>query len=72
MKHRTTDHKDSVQDCRDFTNECCNFTANECWFKHGNTQPTIEIESPVLISRLFEMMEKFTERMEKLETQLYN
>ena len=43
MKHRKSDHEDSVPDCRDFKNECCNFSANECWFKHGNSQPHIEI-----------------------------
>ena len=62
MKHRLKDHKQYVPVCKNNLDGCCIYGANKCWFKH---EDTIENEeSPE--------MEKFTEKMELLESQFYN
>ena len=69
MKHRRKDHSDKVPECRDHKNDCCRFQKETCWFKH---EEKLEIKSPDMVERLFNMMEKFSERMEMMESQLYN
>ena len=72
MKHRVREHEEYVPECRNNLNGCCTFSAKECWFKHESSTENQELESPEIVKRLFEMMEKFTERIEQLERQLYN
>jgi hypothetical protein len=72
MKHRRNDHSDIVPECRDYVNNCCRFQKETCWFKHGERIENQEIKSPDMVERLFDMMEKFSERMEMMESQLYN
>ena len=53
----------------------CHFGAEKCWFTHTNEEINIEVinqESPNFIARIFDMMEKFNERFELIENQLWN
>ena len=72
MRHRGKDHEEYLPKCRNNLNGCCTFSAKECWFKHERSTENQELESPEIVKRLFGMMEKFTERIELLERQLYN
>ena len=80
MKHRKKNHPKFIAVCRDEGNGYCRFTDDECWYAHAgsnyeteNTKTTETTENnSVMMDRLFSMMEKFTERMEMLESQLLN
>ena len=72
MNHRRRTHKEFVAVCKDNINACCRFDADACWFKHEDTKEIPNVQSTDLITRLFQMMEKFTERMEQMENHLNN
>ena len=61
-----------VPECKNNLHGCCTFSTKECWFKHERLTDSQELESPKMVKRLFGMMEKFVERIEQLERQLYN
>ena len=51
----------------------CAFGDEKCWFKQEGEKNTIEQnvdENREIITKLFDMMEKFTERFEFIENQL--
>jgi hypothetical protein len=73
MNHRKKQHTQSVPACRDNINGTCRRDTSTCWFKHEDSNhENTEHESSDMMKRLFEMMENFTERMNQMETQLYN
>ena len=72
MHHRKQNHKQFVPKCGDYINGSCRLENNVCWFIHQVTNESPEHESSDMMTRLFKMMEKFTERMEQIENQLYN
>jgi hypothetical protein len=54
-------------------NGSCHFGEEKCWFKHeGGKQEMEELykENPEIITKIFDMMEKFTHRFEFIENQL--
>ena len=72
MKHRKKVHTQFVPECRDNVNGACRYEKIGCWYMHEDTEDSPHQESSNMMTRLFEMMEKFTERMELMENQLYN
>ena len=59
--------------CTKNRNGSCHFGDEKCWFKHEGEKNAIEQnfdENPEIITKLFDMMEKFTERFEFIENQL--
>ena len=73
MKHRKHEHPKHVSVCTKNRNGSCHFGEEKCWFKHeGGKQEMEEIyeENPEIITKMFDMMEKFTERFEFIENQL--
>ena len=69
MQHRKSKHSDKIPECINLKNGWCRFSGNECWYKHSENKEEISNQSPK-IKRLFDMMEKFAERMEMMEKQL--
>ena len=67
MKHRQKDHPEIVTSCRDSSS--CRFGPSRCWFIHDNSEENNQLESSDMI-RLFEMMEKFGDRIKFIENQL--
>ena len=52
-------------------NGWCRFSAKECWYKHSESSYKDESENQnPRMSRLFDMMEKFAERMNMVENNL--
>lgn len=75
MKHRKMEHIEKVKECKDNENGWCRFSGKECWFKHGdvaenNVKENGENQSPEIITRLFDLMEVFSNRLAKLEMQI--
>ena len=71
MKHRKTGHIEKISDCVNNKNGWCRFIAKECWYKHSESSYEDESESQnPRMSRLFDMMEKFAERMDIVEKNL--
>ena len=71
MKHRKEEHPQFVPNCRKETNGTCQFGAHNCWFKHieienSNEHTNID-KNQELIGKLFNMVEKFTQRILELE-----
>ena len=70
MIHRGKKHIQYVQDCSD--GSLCNFD-QKCWYTHSNNSVENEIQEPRdnnenMMKRLFDIMEKYGERIEGLKT----
>ena len=51
MKHKKTDHLDTVPRCRDFLQGNCNSPANSCWYIHTTEQKeVIEMDIDVTLN----------------------
>ena len=72
MKHRKTEHPNNISFCKTYNNGTCNFGSEKCWYKHVEKQTEVEEidDNNEMITRLFDMMEKFAERFELIENQL--
>ena len=72
MKHRKTEHPNNISICKTYNNGSCNFGSEKCWYKHveKQTEPGEIDENIEIITRIFDMMEKFAERFELIENQL--
>ena len=78
MKHRKVNHPLMISKCRDFKNGECRFTDDECWYVHEEISSNMsqgnsvfwkvpENHSPDLMTRIIDMMEKLTKKVETLE-----
>ena len=73
MKHRKIEHTKNVSICIKSETDSCHFGREKCWFIHKTDKSDMEEineESPEIITRIFDMMEKFSERFEFIENQL--
>ena len=72
MKHRKTEHPNNISICKTYKNGSCNFGKEKCWFKHIDKETSVDEtdDTNEMITRLFDMMEKFAERFELIENQL--
>ena len=75
MTHRKQNHNDIVKRCQNERTDTCTFGHKMCWYNHLENVSTQfydndNEESSEMTQRIFQMMEKFTERMEYLENQL--
>ena len=66
MNHRKKIHAENIGTCRYELRGSCWFSANECWFMHDNSSSEYTKNTEIL-KRLFDLMEKFAERMTILE-----
>ena len=62
-----------VKKCKNFLNDTCRYGDQQCWFRHDNDiQTNIENnEKPEVTEKIFKMMEKFTQRILELKTNLH-
>ena len=81
MVHRKMEHENFVPACRADKNDSCRFSDKECWYKHEDDEylnkyakyqlNQLDEEVPSnMNTRLLDMMEKFTERLQNLEDQI--
>ena len=75
MKHMKKEHVKHVQMCRNYIQGCCRYDTTNCWFKHGDDEKDVkdinENENQVeMMQKLFEMVEKYTQRIIMLENEL--
>ena len=67
MKHRKKEHGNLIEKCKN--SDTCSFK-KECWYKHEETSDN-EFEDDEkkenIIQKLFEVVEKITEKVTKLE-----
>jgi hypothetical protein len=79
MKHRKSEHGDSVPTCRNALNGSCEYGISKCWFihydsesesEHGNRN--INLKDQEFTEKLLNMMEKFTQRIQLLKNQISN
>ena len=75
--HRKQNHKALVTPCFKAQNDNCTYGDELCWFTHDernqldNDETTGKAKKEVL-QRIFEVMEKMTERIAELEKQTQN
>jgi hypothetical protein len=74
LKHRKQFHIDIVPECKNKMNGACQYGNTNCWFKYKiekyNTKEQNEsdkIEHNKVVEKLFDIVEKVTERLAKLE-----
>ena len=83
MKHRKKYHIKNVPKCRSLQNGTCQYGSENCWFKHNDLLINDEInevheqmdivendEKSEMMQKLFEMVEKYTERIILLENEI--
>ena len=75
MKHRKSNHPETISECINEKNGFCRFQDDECWFRHEGIQLNNEMvnknnESSNMFKRLFSIMENLTERFENIEKQI--
>lgn len=70
MKHKKTEHHESISICKKYEIGSCRFTKENCWYKHENQENESVENNPEMIARIFDMMETFAERFEMIENQL--
>jgi hypothetical protein len=59
-----------VQQCKHEQNNSCPYGAGKCWFLHSlPTNNEVKNVNQEVIEKIFNMMEKFTERILNLENQ---
>ena len=74
MKHRKHEHPRHDSVCTKSRTGTCHFGEEKCWFKHEGEKNDIEEisnENLEIITKIFDMMGKCTERFELIEDQLY-
>ena len=73
MNHRKREHPQKISICKTYINGSCKFGNEKCWYthveKHSEMEEIID-NNPEMITRIFDMMEKFAERFELIENQL--
>ena len=77
MHHRRKEHAKNVPFCKNALKGTCHFGVNNCWFNHDeneisnqNQNQSRENQNDMnqeVIGKLFEMMEKFTQRIVQIE-----
>jgi hypothetical protein len=69
MKHRKLDHRPSVTKCRHALYGACMFGDDRCWFVHETeTNDKMIQNNQEVFEKLFQMMEKMTERIVQMES----
>ena len=78
MHHRKHEHVKEVPQCTKSANGTCWFDAKTCWFHHEEIERTNDkrngdelknnIYNEEMIEKIFNMMEVFTQRILKLES----
>ena len=75
LKHRKRFHEENVPACKNEKNGTCTYGNQNCWFKHSENEDinkneengNSKIEKDEVVQRLFQMMEKLTERIFQIE-----
>ena len=82
MQHRKKDHVQNVVFCKNALKGTCHFGAKNCWFNHHDNEITYTSENETengeylqntnqeMMEKLFEMMEKFTQRIIQIENKI--
>ena len=79
MIHRKREHGNIVSECFENENGWCRFGDKNCWFIHDDEKKIAKsksesansgIETSEMFKRLFDIMEKFCERMNNVENQI--
>ena len=62
----------NVPPCKNASNQTCWYGAEKCWFKHTNAfdQENEINKNQEITSKIFEMMETFTQRIIYIENQM--
>ena len=71
MKHNKDKHEENLKPCWNFKKGAC-FYGNDCWYSHERlninyTNEVKEFEKSEVILKIFDFMEKVTEKITKLE-----
>jgi len=78
MHHKKECHDQSVPLCKGFQNGFCRFEGQTCWYKHNQHSTRNKSEMTIqtsdnnedMFKRLFDMMEKFAEKMKTIESSI--
>jgi hypothetical protein len=78
MKHQKIDHEDTVNTCNHALKGTCHFGSENCWFRHeeqvitnGDKKNMNNVENnQEVIEKIFDMMEKFTDRIVHIENNI--
>ena len=70
MKHKKDKHPNKVSICQKYKEHyTCRF-GEHCWFKHEKNMEDISMENSETTEKIFNILEKFTERMLIIESQV--
>ena len=66
--HQRPEHVRSIPQCKNTNKRSCIYGAEKCWFQH--TEENNMNKNSEITSKLFDMMETFTNRIMKIEKQM--
>ena len=69
MRHKKSEHAESVKLCRKNIEGICPFSEN-CWFIHENLDKKENINQIKTIQKLFDIVEKYTSKVNDFEKML--
>ena len=78
MSHRKTAHAKKIPICKNSMNGFCQFGRKHCWFNHDETETLngnrniehVNDQNQEMIAKIFDMVEKFTQRIVHLESKI--
>ena len=72
MKHRKSEHSESVPSCKHVLNGACGYGQSKCWFTHNDSEienQNLNVKDQEITEKMLDMMEKITQRLQLLENQ---
>ena len=70
MKHKKVKHSENVKLCRNNLDGNCLYSEN-CWFIHEDSNMKENLNHNTTIQKLFDIVEKYTEKVRNLEENVY-
>jgi hypothetical protein len=70
MKHRKSKHNSDIEKCSYASGGVCKFGADKCWYSHNNNENYAyqdKSNNQEIFDKLFQMMEKMTDRILYIE-----
>ena len=73
MKHRKSEHSESVPACKNVLNGACGYGQSKCWFTHNDSEienQNLNVKDQEITEKMLDMMEKITHVFNFLKTRL--
>ena len=70
LHHKKREHVTRVKECNNSVDNTCRFGDQHCWFRHDNQKKVVINDKQDVTEQIFQMMEKFTQRILDIENKI--